>query len=270
MIEISSVNKVFNPGSFNEVCALEDVSLKIGKSEFVVIIGTNGSGKSTLLNIISGSVLPDSGEIIMNGSNVTDIPDFKRASFISRVFQNPLAGTVSDMSIAENLLIAWSRGKPKYPVIKLSKSLKNYFSERLKSLEMNLENRIDSIMGVLSGGQRQAITLLMAVINPPAVLLLDEHTAALDPKTDFQVSKLTKNFIEQDKLTAVMITHSMQKAVELKKRTIMLHKGKIIDDIPEEEMKFMTSDTLLEKFSDIRKKEKLTADLIEELRKEYF
>lgn len=269
MIRLDNVDKKFNPGTINEVYSLRDVSLRIKEGEFVTVIGTNGSGKSTLLNAIAGSILPDSGNIIIAGNKVTFKRDFERAQYISRVFQNPFMGTAPDMSIAENLLLAVLRGVKHYPKISLSTNLMAYFKQEVAQLEMQLEDRLNNVIGTLSGGQRQAVSLLMAVIKEPKVLLLDEHTAALDPKSAAQVIKLTKLFIEKAGLTTLMVTHSMQQALDLGTRMIMMHKGQIIDDIPENEKARLTVDDLLNKFADIRKKERLTEDVIEQLRREY-
>lgn len=269
MITISDLNITFNAGTVNEVKALQDINLKINDGEFVTIIGTNGSGKTTLLNMIAGTILADSGTIKIAGVDVTKKKDFQRAEYISRVFQNPFSGTAPDMTIAENLLIAYQRGKRRMPKISLNQKLIKTFMQQVEALEMQLEDRLDNIIGSLSGGQRQALTLLMSVITQPKVLLLDEHTAALDPKAAAQIIKLTKKFIEQGKLTSVMITHSMQQALELGTRTIMMYKGRIIDDISEKEKKRLTVDDLLEKFADLRKREKLTEDIFDQLKREY-
>lgn len=270
MIVLENINKTFNPDTINEVKALRGINLKIKSEEFVTVIGTNGSGKSTLLNIIAGSILPDSGRIQINGVDVTRKRDYQRAKFISRVFQNPFSGTAPGMTIAENLLMAYQRGKYRYPKTNLNKNNLDFFREQVKSLEMQLEDRLDNVIGTLSGGQRQALTLLMAVINKPEVLMLDEHTAALDPKAASQIIKLSKKFVNAEKLTTVMITHSMQQALEMGTRTIMMYKGKIIDDIPLSEKEKMTVDDLLNKFNELRKKEQLTNDLYEKFRKEYY
>jgi putative ABC transport system ATP-binding protein len=269
MIKLDNIDKRFNPGTINEVYSLRDISLEIREGEFVTVIGTNGSGKSTLLNAITGSILPDSGKIIIAGKEVTHKRDFERAKYISRVFQNPFMGTAPDMSIAENLLLALLRGGKHYPRISLDADLMAYFKKEVTQLEMQLEDRLDNMIGTLSGGQRQAVSLLMAVIKEPKVLLLDEHTAALDPKSASQVVKLTKMFIERAKLTTLMVTHSMQQALDLGTRMIMMHKGQIIDDIPANEKARLTVDDLLNKFADIRKKERLTEDVVEQLRREY-
>jgi putative ABC transport system ATP-binding protein len=268
MIQISGLNKTFNQGTINEVRALIDVNLNVNQGEFITIIGTNGSGKSTLLNMIAGSILPDTGSINISGRDFTRQPDFKRAKYVSRVFQNPFSGTAPDMTIEENLLMAYFRGEKKLPVFSM-KRIRSRLTEEVGALEMQLENRMDNLIGSLSGGQRQALTLLMAVIKRPEVLLLDEHTAALDPKSASQVIKLTEKFVSENNLTAVMITHSMQQALELGSRTIMMYKGRIIDDISLAEKKRLTVEDLLEKFSELRKKEKLTEDFLAELKSEY-
>ena len=269
MIKLDNVNKKFNPGTINEVYSLRDINLEIREGEFVTVIGTNGSGKSTLLNAIAGTILPDSGSIIIAGNEVTYKKDFERAKYISRVFQNPFTGTAPDMSIAENLLLALLRGGRHYPKISLNANLMDCFKKEVAQLEMQLEDRLDNVIGTLSGGQRQAISLLMAVIKEPKVLLLDEHTAALDPKSASQVIQLTKMFIEKGRLTTLMVTHSMQQALDLGTRMLMMHKGQIIDDIPEKEKGRLTVDDLLNKFADIRKQERLTEDVVEQLRREY-
>ena len=269
MIRISGLTKRFNAGSVDEVLAMNDIDLFIGRHEFVTVIGTNGSGKSTLLNVIAGNIRADQGTIEISGKDVTVKKDFQRAELISRVFQNPYQGTAPGMTIAENLLMAYYRGKPRYPKISLTRSLMETFRERLSVLEMRLEDRLDQVVGTLSGGQRQAITLLMAVLRTPDVLLLDEHTAALDPKTASQVLRLTQKFVADSKLTTLMITHSMKQALEMGDRTIMMHHGRIIDDIPAMEKKKLTVEDLLNKFEDIRKQEKLTPELISFLRSQY-
>jgi putative ABC transport system ATP-binding protein len=269
MIELSHIEKTFNVRTVNEVYVLRDVSLRIGKGEFVTVIGTNGSGKSTLLNVVAGTVLADSGTITIARNDVTNKKDFERARSVARVFQNPFTGTAQDMTIAENLLLAYLRGQKHYPKIGLNRGLIDFFRKRVEELEMQLEERLSTVMGTLSGGQRQAISLLMAVIREPQVLLLDEHTAALDPKSAAQIIKLTKIFIERGNLTTLMVTHSMQQALDLGTRTVMMHQGKIIDDISGKEKGQLTVDDLLDKFADLRKVEKLTDEMIEQLRREY-
>jgi putative ABC transport system ATP-binding protein len=269
MIEITELHKTFNPGTPNQVYALRGINLTIDQGDFVTVIGTNGSGKSTLLNALAGVFLPDRGTVKVNGTAVTRERDFARARFISRVFQNPYMGTASDMTIGENLLMAMQRGERRYPKVSLNTSRYRYFEREVALLEMGLEHRLSDVIGTLSGGQRQALTLLMAVLKPPKVLLLDEHTAALDPKSAAQVVELTRRFIEKQQLTTLMVTHSMHQALQLGNRTIMMHQGRIIDDIGEEEKPRLTVNDLLDKFSEIRKREKLTDDIIEQLRREY-
>jgi len=269
MITIHNLHKRFNPGTINEVYALRGTDLDVNKGDFITIIGTNGSGKSTLLNAIAGSFLPDEGRIEIADVDVTRKHDFQRAHFISRVFQNPFQGTAPDMTIAENLHIASLRDRKSLPKLGLNNRRMEFFREQVRTLEMQMEDRLDDVIGTLSGGQRQALSLLMAVITEPKVLLLDEHTAALDPKSAAQVIKLTKMFIEKYSLTTLVVTHSMQQALELGNRTVMMNKGKIIEDIPLEEKKRMTVDDLLNKFIEIRKQEQLTDELLAELRREY-
>lgn len=269
MITVSTVHKKFNPGTANEVYALKGVSIDVKEGEFVTIIGTNGSGKSTLLNAVAGAFLPDSGRIVIAGKDVTKKKDFQRARYVSRVFQNPFTGTAPNMTIAENLHMAYLKGRVRYPKIGLNASRWSVFRDEIRQLEMQLEDRLDNLIGTLSGGQRQAVTLLMAVLNEPKVLLLDEHTAALDPKSAAQVIKLTKGFIAQGRLTTLMVTHSMQQALELGDRTIMMNQGQIIDDISEKEKRRLSVDDLLDKFADLRKTERLTNEMLEELRREY-
>jgi putative tryptophan/tyrosine transport system ATP-binding protein len=269
LIKIDNVSKTFFPGSANEIRAMANISLTIHEGDFLTVIGTNGSGKSTLLNLLAGSFRPDSGKIYFKGKDITNTRDYQRAKAVVRVFQNPFLGTAKDMTIAENLLLAYKRGKPKYPIISLRQGLLGFFKQELTKLEMQVEDRLDQVIGTLSGGQRQAISLLMAVLQKPEILLLDEHTAALDPKTAIQVMKLTKFFLEEYKLTTIMITHSMQQALDFGNRTIMLHKGKIIDDLTREEKGNLTYKDLLEKFNQIRKKELLTPELQKKISLEY-
>jgi putative ABC transport system ATP-binding protein len=270
MIGITGLRKTFNPGTPNEVYALRGIDLEIEAGDFVTVIGTNGSGKSTLLNAVAGVFLPDQGTIKIDGRDVTRDKDFMRAKVISRVFQNPYMGTAPDMTIAENLLMAMLRGERHYPKISLNRKQMTRFEGEVALLEMQLETRLNDTIGTLSGGQRQALTLLMAVIKPPRVILLDEHTAALDPKSASQVIDLTKRFIQKGRLTTLMVTHSMQQALALGNRTIMMHQGRVIEDIEEREKRRLTVDDLLDKFSEVRKREKLTDDIVEQLRREYW
>jgi putative ABC transport system ATP-binding protein len=269
MIRLENISVTFNPGTADEVGALRSISLHMVEGDFITVIGTNGSGKSTLLNVIAGKIIPDSGRVVVGGKDITKLPVWKRAGMISRVFQDPFLSTAADMTIEENMLMAWLRGKPRYPRMSLTGKLRNHFRERLNELEMGLEDRLHAPAGSLSGGQRQAVTLLMAVLRKPSVLLLDEHTAALDPKTALQVGKLTTRFVEKYKLTAMMVTHSMKQALEMGNRTLMLHGGRIIADIPRNEKEMLTTEDLLGKFEEIRRREKLTADMLGNFRRQY-
>jgi putative tryptophan/tyrosine transport system ATP-binding protein len=269
MIHISDYHKTFNAGTINEVYTLRGISLDIAEGEFLTVIGTNGSGKSTLLNAIAGTFLPDRGSITINGENMAKKQDFQRARLISRVFQNPFMGTAPDMTIAENLHLAALRGKGRYPVLGLNAKRLDTYREEVRMLEMQLEDRLNNTIGTMSGGQRQALTLLMTVMSKPKVLLLDEHTAALDPKSASQIVKLTEKFISRYNLTALMVTHSMQQALEMGTRTILMNKGQIIEEIKAKEKQLLTVDDLLDRFAELRKQEKLTSDMIEEMRREY-
>jgi len=269
MIKIDKIHKKFNPGTINEVYALKNINLHIKSGDWVTIIGTNGSGKSTLLNAIAGSFLVDSGSINIANRDVTNQRDFQRADLVSRVFQNPFMGTAPNMSIAENLHLANLRGKKRFPKINFNQKNLSSYQQEIKQLEMQLEDRLDNVIGNLSGGQRQSITLLMAVLNKPKVLLLDEHTAALDPKTAAQVIKLTRRFVEKDNLTSVMVTHSMQQALELGNRTIMMNKGVVIADLDYNTKKHLTVQDLLDRFADLRKEEQLTEEMLTQLQNEY-
>jgi len=269
MIEIKNLHKTFNAGTINEVHALKGINLHIRTGDWTTIIGTNGSGKSTLLNAIAGSFLPDEGTIHINGQNVSHMRDFQRAHLTARVFQNPFTGTAPSMSIAENLHLANLRGKKRFPKISFTKKQIAEYANEIQQLEMQLEGRLDNVIGTLSGGQRQSITLLMAVMNKPKVLLLDEHTAALDPKTAAQILKLTQKFIEQNQLTAIMVTHSMQQALSLGNRTIMMNKGEIIADLDAEAKRTLTVQDLLNRFADLRKEEQLTDEMLIKLQNEY-
>ncbi|MEQ8188800.1 MAG: ATP-binding cassette domain-containing protein [Candidatus Eremiobacterota bacterium] len=269
MIHIKNLHKKFNRGTANEVYALKDINLNIQEGDFVTVIGTNGSGKSTLLNGIAGSFLPDSGTIEIAGCDVTAEPDYRRARFISRCFQDPFKGTSPNMTVAENLHMAWLRGKNKFLHMGLNKDRIACYREHITHLEMKLEDRLNNLIGSLSGGQRQALTLLMAVITKPKVLLLDEHTAALDPKSAAQVVELTRKFIDRDHLTVLMVTHSMQQALELGNMTVMMHGGQVIDILTEKDKKQLTVKDLLDKFDELRKSEALTEEMVKMLENEY-
>ena len=257
MIELSNLCKTFNTGTINEVMSLQDVSLTIDNGSFVCVLGTNGSGKSTLLNAIAGTFIPDSGTIILNGRNITRWPEHKRAFQIGRVFQNPFSGTAPGMSIAENLALAAKRGKKRGLGWGLPVSVVRELKNRVKALNMGLEERLDTPIGKLSGGQRQALTLLMSSWIKPDLLLLDEHTAALDPKTAGKVIELTEKIVTEGKLTTLMVTHSMQQAVNLGDRIIMMHQGRIRYDFKGEEKRRLKVTDLLALFDELRRKDQI-------------
>lgn len=248
MLEIRNISKTFNKGTVNEKKALSGLSLTLEDGDFVTVIGGNGAGKSTLLNAIAGTWFVDRGKIILDGEDLTRIPEYKRASFLGRVFQDPMKGTAPDMEIAENLSIAARRGKKRRLVRGIRKGERSEYRELLSQLELGLEDRLSTKVGTLSGGQRQALTLLMASLNKPKLLLLDEHTAALDPKTAAKVLELTDKIVTKDNLTTLMITHNMRDAIKHGNRLIMMHEGKVAVDIRGEEKKNLTIEQLLELF----------------------
>lgn len=250
MLELKNVKKTFNRGSINEKRALSGVNLKLEPGDFVTVIGGNGAGKSTMLNMIAGVYPIDSGAVIIDGKNVTLQPDYKRAAYLGRVFQDPMMGTAADMEIEENLAMAYRRGKRRGLGWGILKQEKKIYHEALQMLELGLEERMSSKVGLLSGGQRQALTLLMATLQKPKVLLLDEHTAALDPKTAAKVLKLTQELVEKNHLTTLMITHNMKDAIRLGNRLIMMHEGNIIYDIKGEEKRQLKVSDLLAKFEE--------------------
>jgi putative ABC transport system ATP-binding protein len=257
MLELSGIRKTFNPDTVNEVRALQGVDLAIDDGSFVVVLGMNGSGKSTLLNAVAGSFYVDEGTIQIAGRNVTKWPEHRRAKLIGRVFQNPFSGTAPTMSIAENFALASKRGHARGLGWALSPHLMKPLQERIASLKMGLEDRLDNAIGSLSGGQRQALTLLMATWLKPELLLLDEHTAALDPKSADQVIALSDEVIQRDKLTTLMVTHSMQQAVSLGDRIIMMHRGRVLHDIRGAEKKRLRPEDLLDRFEEVRRREQL-------------
>ncbi|MCR5153468.1 MAG: ABC transporter ATP-binding protein [Lachnospiraceae bacterium] len=251
MLEIKNIFKTFNPGTINEKTALKGVSLTLNDGDFVTVIGGNGAGKSTLLNAIAGTWQVDSGSIIIDGKDVTNLPEHKRAKFLGRVFQDPMTGTAATMEIEENLALANRRGKCRGLKIGITAGERKEYKELLKILGLGLENRMTAKVGLLSGGQRQALTLLMASLQKPKILLLDEHTAALDPKTAAKVLDTTETIINRDKLTTLMITHNMKDAIVHGNRLIMMMDGKIILDISGEEKKSLTVEDLLHKFEEV-------------------
>ena len=248
MLKITDLHKTFNAGTVNEKKALNGLNLTIEEGEFVTVIGGNGAGKSTLLNAISGVWKPDLGTIEVDGIDVTDMPEHKRAQFLGRVFQDPMKGTAPDMEIAENLAIASKRGLKRKFRRGVTKTGRKYYKELLATLELGLEERLSTKVGLLSGGQRQAVTLLMATMNHPKLLLLDEHTAALDPKTASKVLYLTDKIVKENNLTALMITHNMHDAIAYGNRLIMMHEGEILIDVKGEEKQNLTIEQLLKLF----------------------
>ena len=249
MLKLEHVYKTFNTGTVNEKTALNNLCLTLNDGDFVTVIGGNGAGKSTMLNAISGVWKPDSGKIIIDDVDVTDIPEHKRAKFLGRVFQDPMMGTAADMGIEENLALAYRRGKVRGLGWGITKQERALFREKLATLDLGLEDRMTSKVGLLSGGQRQAVTLLMASLQEPKLLLLDEHTAALDPKTAAKVLELSEEIISAHKLTTLMVTHNMHDAIVHGNRLIMMHNGRVILDIAGEEKERLTVEDLLEKFS---------------------
>jgi putative ABC transport system ATP-binding protein len=249
MLKITNLQKTFNPGTINAKTALYGLNLHINDGDFVTVIGGNGAGKSTLLNAIAGVWKPDFGTIEIDGIDVTQMPEYRRAKFLGRVFQDPMRGTAPDMEIAENLSIAARRGTGRKFTKGVRKEERARYRELLATLELGLEGRISDKVGLLSGGQRQAVTLLMATLNRPKLLLLDEHTASLDPKTAIKVLELTDQIVYKNKLTTLMITHNMKDAIAHGNRLIMMHGGRIIVDVSGDEKKDLTVEQLLNLFT---------------------
>ncbi len=245
MLNVSQISKTFNPGTVNEKRAIDSLSLRLAPGDFVTIIGSNGAGKSTLFNAVCGDFLTDAGSILLNGQDITFMPAFQRARHIGRLFQDPMRGSAPGMTIEENLALAAGSGGW---LSHVSQRDKKRFRDRLALLDMGLEDRMKQPVGLLSGGQRQALTLLMATMNPPWLLLLDEHTAALDPGTAEKVLKLTREVVEEHKITTMMITHNMNQALELGNRTLMMDAGRIVLDVQGAERKSMTVSDLLKRF----------------------
>jgi putative ABC transport system ATP-binding protein len=269
MIEIQGISKTFNPGTSNEVRALDDVTLAIEEGSFVVVIGTNGSGKSTLLNAVAGTFFVDTGTIRLAGQEVTLWPEHKRAKLIGRVFQNPFSGTAPEMSVAENLALAARRARHRGLGWALRRNVREEMRERVRRLGMGLEDHLDNPIGSLSGGQRQALTLLMATWVKPALLLLDEHTAALDPKSADQVIRASEEIVRRDQLTALMVTHSMYQAVNLGDRLVMMYRGRVIYDLRGAEKRRLRVDDLLSRFEEVRRGEQLDESAAQMLRHLY-
>ena len=251
MLEIQNVSKTFNAGTVNQKTALNGLNLKLNEGDFVTVIGGNGAGKSTMLNAVAGVWPVDEGKIIIDGVDVTRLSEHQRAAYIGRVFQDPMRGTAADMQIAENLALAKRRGQRRGLSWGVTKAEKDEYVELLKRLDLGLDTRLNAKVGLLSGGQRQALTLLMATLTRPRLLLLDEHTAALDPATAAKVLELSDRIVRENQLTAMMITHNMKDAIVHGNRLIMMNEGRIILDIEGEEKKKLTKQDLLEKFAEV-------------------
>ena len=257
MLTLKNITKVYNEGTQDEKRALDDLSLEVANGDFITIIGSNGAGKSTLLNAIAGTVEPDDGQLIVDGQDVTKWPDFQMAKYISRVFQSPTMGTAGEMTIEENLCMAELRGKKRGLRWGVTKSRRKSYRETLKVLDLGLEDRLKQSVGLLSGGQRQSLTLLMTTLAMPKVLLLDEHTAALDPRTATKVMDLTDSMVQENRLTSLMVTHNMNQALKYGNRMVMLHQGKIQLDIKGEEKQKLTVADVVAEFGQTLKDETL-------------
>lgn len=254
MLKIEAINKVFNKNTPDGHKALDNLSLDVAEGEFVTVIGGNGAGKSSLFNAISGSMMCDSGNIILDGENITFMPEHKRASFIGRIFQDPMKGTAPNLTVGENLIIAYMRSVKKNIMSMPSKKEKNYIREHLEALNLGLEDRMNTKIGLLSGGQRQAVTLVMATLVKPKLLLLDEHTAALDPLSAGSVLELTKRIVSENNITTLMITHNISSALAMGTRTVMMESGAVVIDIGGDERKELSVQDVLEKFKSIKNK----------------
>ncbi len=251
MIALNNASVIFNQGTVNENQAINNINLNVKEGDFITIIGSNGAGKSTLFNLIAGTITPTVGSIHVNGRNVSREPEYKRAGYIGRIFQNPLLGTASNMSLEDNMMITYRKGF-KWLKRSLNNKMREYFRSELVQLKMGLELRMKENLLMFSGGQRQALTLLMMVLSKPSLILLDEHTAALDPKNAGIVLELTNNFIKDYKLTSMMITHNMSHAIEYGNRLLMMDQGEIIFDVSGDAKKELTVDKLIEKFQELR------------------
>ena len=249
MLKLTNITKTFNPGTITEKKALKGIDLELKEGDFVTVIGGNGAGKSTLLNLIAGVHYADTGSIVLDGMDLTGKPGYVRAKYLGRVFQDPMMGTAANMEIEENLAMAMRRGKKRGLAWYIRNEERKLYREKLALLDLGLETRMHAKVGLLSGGQRQALTLLMATLQKPKLLLLDEHTAALDPKTAKKVLELTEEFVKQDNLTTFMVTHNMKDAIRYGNRLIMMMEGRIIYDVEGEEKKNLTVEDLLQKFS---------------------
>ena len=251
MLELRNIHKTFNPGTVNAKKALDGLNLTLNDGDFVTVIGGNGAGKSTMLNAISGTFAVDEGQILLDGKDITRLPEHKRAQYLGRVFQDPMMGTAPNMQLEENLALAMRRGQRRGLGWGVTKAEREVYREKLKTLNLGLEDRMTVKVGLLSGGQRQALTLLMASLQKPKLLLLDEHTAALDPATAAKVLELSDRIVAENQLTALMITHNMSDAIRHGNRLIMMNEGKIILDISGEEKKQLTKQMLMDKFAEV-------------------
>lgn len=249
MLQLTNITKTFNPGTITEKRALRGIDLQIEDGDFITVIGGNGAGKSTLLNLIAGVHYTDTGSIVLDGKDLTGKPEYVRAKYLGRVFQDPMMGTAANMSIEENLAMAMRRGKRRGLAWHIKNEERDLYREKLALLDLGLDKRMQAKVGLLSGGQRQALTLLMSCLQKPKLLLLDEHTAALDPKTAKKVLELTEEFVTQDKLTTFMVTHNMKDAIRYGNRLIMMMDGRIVYDVRGEEKKNLEVEDLLEKFN---------------------
>ncbi|GMX65554.1 ABC transporter ATP-binding protein [Paenibacillus elgii] len=252
MLRVEHVSKLFNPGTPDEKLALSHINLQLKEGDFVTVIGSNGAGKSTLMNIISGVMTPDLGKVVIGGNEVESMPEYRRSAWIGRVFQDPMAGTAPTMTIEENLAMAYKRSERRGLAIGVTGRRRTMFREQLSRLGIGLENRLNAKVGLLSGGERQALSLLMATFTEPRILLLDEHTAALDPSRAELITSLTEQIVAELKLTTLMVTHNMDQAIRLGNRLIMMDKGRIILDVPEQEKRGLTIEGLLQQFERIR------------------
>ncbi len=257
MLELQGVVKIFNPGTQDEKTALDGIDLTVEEGEFITIIGSNGAGKSTLLNVVAGTHTPDGGRVLVDGEDVTRDPDYKMARYLARVFQNPSAGTAAEMTIEENLCMAELRGQRRGLRWGVTRARRDRYREVLRVLELGLEDRLRDKVGLLSGGQRQSLALLMATLSVPRLLLLDEHTAALDPRTAEKVIRLTDRVVREHRLTTLMITHNMNQAIQYGSRMIMLHEGRIQLDLSGDDKRNLTVTEVVEKFGQSLKDETL-------------
>lgn len=255
MLNLKNIEITFNEGTLDEKQALKSTNLQLNKGEFITVIGGNGAGKSTLMNIISGNLIPDVGDILINKEQVVQLPEHERSQYIGRVFQDPMAGTAPTMTIEENLAIAYSRNKKRSLRLGVTKQRREFFKDALKTLNLGLDTRLNAKVGLLSGGERQALSLLMATFTEPNILLLDEHTAALDPARAELITSLTSEIVEKHELTTLMVTHNMQQALDLGTRLIMMDAGQIIFDVKGEEKDKLTIKQLMDEFQQIRGKQ---------------